>query len=176
MTAETIEVITDPQTELDRFKQQVRRLAIQVHHDEGWCIDGLNDGLDELGLARYAGKPRLIGTARLTATVAWPRNVRVAQRSALTVDTVGNFLRATSTDYDVRLRASRVTAFAIDGQGGTVTVEATVEVREIRDQEIATRWVSGGLTLSGTLRVAALTVDDITFTGEESDPDEPGSY
>lgn len=175
MTAETIEVITDPQTDLDRFKQKVRRLAIRVHHDEGWCIDGLNDGLEELGLARYAGKPRLTGTARLTATVAWSRGTRGA-RPALTVDTVGTYLRATSTDYDVRLDASRVTAFAPDGDGGgTVTVEATFHVRDTRDEQLATGWVRSGLRLEGSLLIRALTVEDITFTGGDQDPDEPDS-
>jgi hypothetical protein len=45
-TAETANV----RREYDRFREQVRDVAIRVAEDEGWCDSGLNEVLRELGL------------------------------------------------------------------------------------------------------------------------------
>lgn len=42
------------QRELDRFREQVRDVAISVKKEMGWCLPGLNERLNELGLEPYA--------------------------------------------------------------------------------------------------------------------------
>lgn len=36
--------------ELDRFKRQVRAVAVRIRRDENWCLPGFNGVMDELGL------------------------------------------------------------------------------------------------------------------------------
>ena len=42
--------------DLDRFKRDVRELAIETAREQGWCYSGLNDALEQLGLERVVTK------------------------------------------------------------------------------------------------------------------------
>lgn len=42
--------------ELEAYKEQVREVAIRVADDQGWCRDGLNETLEELGLKKFVKK------------------------------------------------------------------------------------------------------------------------
>lgn len=58
----------DPTSQFEAFKTQVRDTAIRVAEEQGWCDDGLNRVLDELGLDRKTN-PRV--EVMVTVTTTW---------------------------------------------------------------------------------------------------------
>lgn len=38
--------------ELEQFKQKVRDVALEVRADNGWCVDGFNSVMEDLGLEK----------------------------------------------------------------------------------------------------------------------------
>jgi hypothetical protein len=57
--------------EFERFKAKVRELGLQVKEDNGWCDDGFNEVMRELGL------PLLPHTFRVKMTLTATREVEV---------------------------------------------------------------------------------------------------
>lgn len=72
---------------LDEFKTQVREKAIEVAKENGWCKDGLNEVLDELGLERYNDS----------------YTVTVSMEVVINVDLEGasDFLAGSETEYEI---------------------------------------------------------------------------
>lgn len=56
-------------TALETFKGAVRAMAIKLHHEDRWCLDGMNEGLRELGLEEYRRSYRVSAIVSVTATV-----------------------------------------------------------------------------------------------------------
>lgn len=51
---QTREELAQLKTEFEAYKKQVRDVAIEVAAEQGWCDDGLNERLQELGLEPMA--------------------------------------------------------------------------------------------------------------------------
>jgi hypothetical protein len=53
----------------DAFKQKVREVAISVREEMGWCLSGLNDRLEQLGLELVEVEWEVMATVSLRLTV-----------------------------------------------------------------------------------------------------------
>lgn len=174
------EIITNPKTELDRFKQKVRRIAIETHHEEGWCMTGLNDALERLGLARYAGPFRFAGSVEVTAS-AW-----LEAGDPLTLEQAARHTVVGSTDGDVRITGQELISIGDPDEDGhqTVTFRVSFTVINTDYKESAEDWTHNALEVrrarpydGGVLQVALTghDVGDIEWNGQ-ADPDEPENY
>lgn len=75
-------------TELERFRTQVRELALRVKADESWCDAGFNQAMDELGLDRLESEYRVYVDVTATQTV---EIVVTASSEDDASDIVGNY-------------------------------------------------------------------------------------
>lgn len=79
--------------QLESFKQRVRETAIEVHKEQEWCREGLNERLEQLGLDPYS--PTFCVTALVTVTGTVEADDRNAAQSAFTSN-----LRVDTQDED----------------------------------------------------------------------------
>jgi hypothetical protein len=175
---EKIKLIVDPQSELESYKQRVRRLAIRVANDEGWCSSGLNDALEELDLAPYAGPFSFHGTVRLTGTVTRVDGDRVYYESPFQLGTISRYVRVASDDSDVRVTNVRVVQYTEDEHGlGHMTFAVELAVRNTLNAATAQVWASQ-IHFEWAAYYIPLTTDPVPHIiwSDDIDPDEPGNY
>lgn len=135
---------------LKGYKRRVRRLAIRAMEDEHWCLESLNDALEELDLAHYHGRVSHHGTARIIGEAGIAVN-----RPADLVLTAGNiteYVSLYSNDVDVHMVGDpKVISYEPTGDGGgTLAMDVPVVVTKAGYLDAAESWVRQALHFQWT--------------------------
>src|SRR4051812_10629738 len=152
-TETSTETITNvAELELIEFKRKVRARAIVAYRDGDWCLGGLNEALEELGLQPYLGAGAWTGTAQLDATV----HVRDDYDLELTEENIRQYVEPKSNDSDVTIVIGDIALVGFtkhaDIPAVTVAVKVPVRVTDTEYEDTATGWVEDALHLRQVAR------------------------
>ena len=80
--AEQMEQVRQARRAHEIFRGEVRRVALEVAAEQGWCDSGVNERLEELGLDRITRSYTVTATYELTLTIEDADNEEDAEEQA----------------------------------------------------------------------------------------------